>query len=422
MIMRLLAVAFIFICTSIAWGILGGAIVSRTNSSDEHLRSRVQSAWGAPQIQSAPLAEYWVSVPTRSVIYDKNGKEKETVENARRENHIFSPVSSNVAVDLNLEYRQKGLLWYSTYKVGFQGDYGFKNPDSVARTVYVRWKLPAAQTIYDGLQFTVDGRTIEPVIEAEKASVNMTLAPLEAVKLRVRYRSQGLDSWSYSFGENVSSVRDFHLRMATDFKDIDFPDNTLSPTQKRRAGSGWQLDWNYNNLLSGYRIAMAMPAKLQPGPLASEISFFAPVSLFFFFFAIFILTVTRDIELHPMNYFFLAAAFFAFHLLLAYLVDHLDLYLSFAIASVVSVLLVVTYLRIVIGARFALREAALAQSIYLVLFSFAFFFRGYTGLSITIGAILTLFLAMQMTGKLRWAEKFGAARTGGVPPPLPANK
>jgi len=124
--------------------------------------------------------------------------------------------------------------------------------------------------------------------------------------------------------------------------------------------------------------------------------------------------------LHPMNYFFLAAAFFAFHLLLAYLVDHLDLYLSFAIASIVSVLLVVTYLRIVIGTRFALREAALAQSIYLVLFSFAFFFRGYTGLSVTIGAILTLFLAMQMTGKIRWAEKFKSAAAGSVPPwPIP---
>src|SRR6185369_9337875 len=227
--------------------------------------------------------------------------------------------------------------WYSTYKVGFQGDYYFKNPDSVARAVYVSLKLPAAQAIYDGLQFSIDGRTIQPVIEAEKASVNLALAPLEAVKLRVSYRSQGLDSWSYSFGENVNSVQNFHLRMATDFKDIDFPDNTLSPSEKRRDGRGWQLDWNYKNLLSGYRIAMAMPAKLQPGPLASEISFFAPVSLFFFFFAIFILTVTRDIELHPMNYFFLAAAFFAFHLLLAYLVDHLDLYLSFAIASVVSV-------------------------------------------------------------------------------------
>ena len=116
-----------------------------------------------------------------------------------------------------------------------------------------------------------------------------------------------------------------------------------------------------------------------------------------------------------MNYFFLAAAFFAFHLLLAYLVDHFDLYLSFVLASVVSVLLVVTYLQIVVGTRFALREAALVQTVYLVLFSFAFFFRGYTGLSVTVGAILTLFVAMQMTGKVRWAEKFGSAG----PPPLP---
>ena len=404
MIKRLLAVAFIFVCTSVAWAILAGTIEMRTHSSDEHLRGRVQSVWGAPQVQYAPLGEYWTQTANRSYP----------------ESHALVPASSDVAVNLNLEYRQKGLLWYSTYKVGFQGDYEFKNPDSVARAVYVSLKLPAAQAIYDGLKFSVDGRTIQPVIEAEKASVNLALAPLEAVKLRVGYRSQGLDSWSYSFGEDVNSVRNFHLRMATDFKDIDFPDNTLSPTEKRRAGPGWQLDWNYNNLLSGYRIAMSMPAKLQPGPLASEISFFAPVSLFFFFFVVFILTITRDIELHPMNYFFLAAAFFAFHLLLAYLVDHLDLYLSFIVASVVSVLLVVTYLRIVVGTRFALREAALAQSIYLVLFSFAFFFRGYTGLSITIGAILTLFVAMQMTGKVHWAEKFTSARPGSVPPwPIP---
>lgn len=420
MIKRLVAIAFLFVCTSIAWGILAGTIDRRTNSSDERLRSRVQSAWGAPQTQFAPLAEYRVSIPTRSVIYDESGKEKETVEKTKQENHAISPAASDVSVDLNLQYRQKGLLWYSTYKVGFQGDYEFKNPDTAARTIYVSLKLPAAQAIYDGLQFTVDGRIVESAITGEKASVSMTLTPLQAVKLRVRYRSQGLDSWSYSFGENVNSVQNFHLRMATDFEDIDFPGNTLSPTEKQRSGRGWQLDWRYQNLLSGYRIAMAMPAKLQPGPLASEISTFAPVSLFFFFFVVFILTITRDIELHPMNYFFLAAAFFAFHLLLAYLVDHLDLYLSFTLASVVSVLLVVTYLRIVVGTRFALREAALAQIIYLVLFSFAFFFRGYTGLSITVGAILTLFVAMQMTGKVRWAEKFTAARPGSLPPwPIP---
>jgi len=44
--------------------------------------------------------------------------------------------------------------------------------------------------------------------------------------------------------------------------------------------------------------------------------------------------------------------------------------------------------------------------IYLVLFSYAFFFEGFTGLAITIGAILTLFVVMQMTGRIQWTEKF----------------
>jgi inner membrane protein involved in colicin E2 resistance len=149
-----------------------------------------------------------------------------------------------------------------------------------------------------------------------------------------------------------------------------------------------------------------MPQKLQPGPLAGRISYFAPVPLFFFFFLVFILSTLRGIDLHPMNYFFLACAFFAFHLLLAYLCDHVSIHAGFAISSAVSILLVVTYLRLVVNLRFAVVEAGLAQLMYLVLFSYAFFFEGFTGLAITIGAILTLFVVMQMTGRIQWTEKF----------------
>ena len=151
---------------------------------------------------------------------------------------------------------------------------------------------------------------------------------------------------------------------------------------------------------------MDMPQKLQPGPLAGQIAYFAPVSLLFFFAVLFIIVTIRGIDLHPMNYAFLAAAFFAFHLLLAYLVDHISIHLSFIIASMVSVGLVVSYLRLVIGPDFAFREAAVAQFIYLVLFSYAFFFKGFTGLTITIGSIITLFVAMQLTGRIRWSELF----------------
>jgi hypothetical protein len=73
---------------------------------------------------------------------------------------------------------------------------------------------------------------------------------------------------------------------------------------------------------------------------------------------------------------------------------------------VVSIFLVVSYLRLVLGIRFAAVEAALAQLVYLVFFSYAFFFKGFTGLTVTVIAIITLFIVMQMTGKVDWNEKF----------------
>jgi inner membrane protein involved in colicin E2 resistance len=109
-----------------------------------------------------------------------------------------------------------------------------------------------------------------------------------------------------------------------------------------------------------------------------------------------------------MHYFFLAAAFFAFHLLLAYLADHISIHAAFAICSAVSIFLVVSYLRIVVNATFAWREAALAQFVYLVLFSYAFFFQGFTGLAITIGAIISLFAAMQVTARIDWGREEAA--------------
>src|ERR1051325_3962613 len=145
--------------------------------------------------------------------------------------------------------------------------------------------------------------------------------------------------------------------MRTNFADIDFADDMLSPTAKQRTPDGWELTWRYSSLVSGFQIGMTMPDKLQPGPLAGEISYFAPVSLFFFFFLMFIITTLRNIDLHPMNYFFLATAFFAFHLLLAYLVDHISIHAAMVIASVVSVTLVVSYLRLVVGIRFAALDA-----------------------------------------------------------------
>jgi inner membrane protein involved in colicin E2 resistance len=417
MVKRLFAIVFIFGCTSLGWMILGATIWNRTNSAGARTRGSVQSIWGTAQTQMAPRAEFTVAVPYQEAIEEKGVKR--IVEKTRDQVYTLRPASSDVAAGVNLAHRQKGLLWYSTYEVIFRGDYEFTNRDAVMRKLTVTLPFPASKAMYDDLQFLVSGEPANVATGEAGASVDTGVDAHQTVKVHVAYKSQGLDSWRYGFGPDVNQVANFHLRLTTNFKDIDFPDNSLAPSEKREFGDGWILDWNYKNLLSGYQIALIMPDKLQPGPLAAEISCFAPVSLFFFFFVLFLITTLRSLELHPMNYFFLAGAFFAFHLLLAYLVDHVDIRLAFAVASAVSVFLVVTYLRVVIGAQFAIREAALAQFLYLVLFSFAFFFKGFTGLAVTIGSIVTLFVAMQMTGGIRWSDRFGVPDGGAMPPPLP---
>jgi hypothetical protein len=410
---QILALTFIFICTTIAWMILGATIFSRTYGSNEQLQGHVASTWGTAQEQSPPTATFTVTEPTTSTTVE-NGKLVVHHDTARRQVPLALE-ASRVHVAFHLDPRQKGLLWYSTYGVEFTGDYTFRNGGAEAHTVDFRLKFPAQKALYDNLQMKINGQPVALAID-DQGTVGQATVPAGApAVLHVAYASQGLDSWRYQLGDNIAQARDFLLVMQTNFRDIDFADDTLSPTSKALVPGGWQLTWQYSNLVSGFQIGMTMPGKLQPGLLAGEISYAAPVSLFFFFFLIFLITTLRNIDLHPLNYFFLATAFFAFHLLLAYLVDHISIHAAMVIASVVSVGLVVSYLRLVVGMRFAALEAGTAQLIYLVLFSYAFFWKGFTGLAITVIAIITLFVVMQATGRIRWSERF-AARTASLRP------
>ena len=219
-----------------------------------------------------------------------------------------------------------------------------------------------------------------------------------------------MDSWSYQPAEGVASIDDFEVTMTTDFDEIDFPGYSMSPSSKTKTDAGSSLGWSFKQASTGYKIGMVMPKRIQPGELASSLAFSAPISLLFFFLMIWVLATLRGIDIHPINYFFLGSAFFAFHLLFSYSVDHLTVVPAFALASAVSILLVVTYLRLVVSNRFAFVEAALAQLVYLIGFSLAHFWDGFTGLTVTCLSILTLFILMQLTGRIRWTETLAGRR------------
>src|SRR5882757_3078679 len=158
MIRRIAPIVFIFFCTTIAWVILGSTIYTRTGSSNEHLEGRVASTWGTVQEQSPPTASY-KTTGVSGVTFQEDGRTVIRQENVER--MIPLPLdSSRVDVNLQLDHRQKGLLWYSTYIVDFKGVYGFRNNSAEIRTIQFGLPFPAEHAIYDGLVMEVDGHSL----------------------------------------------------------------------------------------------------------------------------------------------------------------------------------------------------------------------------------------------------------------------
>jgi inner membrane protein involved in colicin E2 resistance len=422
---RLFAIILIYVATSIAWMILAGATNYRSENTYNDLltgsregaegRASIQQLWGSPQVQLAP--KVWTSHIEKTKTTNSKGKV------VWQENQVTDPVvlsQSRLNVGFDLEPRQKGLLWYATYKLKFSGEYKFINEFSGDRHFAVKFPFPDSQTAYNNVIMRMNGKRVQPGGDLSQGMItHLDLKPGETADFQVSYGSQGLDTWHYKFNEDgsVSSVRNFEANVTTNTKEIDFPENCISPTHKAFTANGYNLTWKYGDLISGANLGISMPHKLNPGPFASRLSFFAPVSLLFFFAVLLIVGAVKRIKLHPMHYVMLAAAFFAFHLLFSYLVDHVSPFSAFLVSSAVSMILTISYLRLAVDWKFALFTGGLWQFVFLVLFAYAFFFEGYTGLTITIGAIVTLAALMQMTGRVNWEEALSG--NNGTKPPTP---
>src|ERR1700722_11678360 len=143
MLVRLGGVAFVLGAATIGWFILGATIGIRTGASDLSQRDQLAAIWGAEQVQPAPGFAYETSLP------DKKGHPIRVVRAA-------APASSRLDVDLVLDPRQKGLLWYNTYAVRFGATYRIVNPGPAAH-LNVAFVFPSDSATYDDFTLDVDG-------------------------------------------------------------------------------------------------------------------------------------------------------------------------------------------------------------------------------------------------------------------------
>lgn len=427
--LRILAIGLVFTSASLGWLVLGKTVQNRTDSLDESLSAEMASLWGPKVlVQTSPWSA-WLDCDRR----DDAGS--------------AGPTASTISAEMSHQDRYKGLLWFSAYKVDFRGEYrlaaspaqagGAGEPEGATNDGVFIFPLPDGASTYHALSAEVDGK---PVPLGNKASGRLVIPIDRSVEhvVTVHYITGGQNAWVYSpggfphmetqddklvvaAGENLRELTGFSLTARTDFTNIDYPRGTLSPTTPAASEGKWtQAVWQADNLITRQSIGIAMPRRANAGPIVSRMSLFAPVSLAFFFTVLLALVVLKSIPLHPMHLLFVAAGFFAFHILLSYLADIMSIQPAFWVSAAVSVLLVVTYLRLVVGVKFAVVYAGAAQLVYLVGFSYAFFWTGRTGLTVTICAVVTLFVLMQATGKLDWQKVFDSKQPlRSMPPKIP---
>lgn len=373
----------IFFIGVAGWNILGSTSEFRSGNFYSSMDVAVQNLWGAAIDQKVPVLS--VNIP------------------GTKNKRILLPESNQVLVNIDLEQRKKGLIWYPTYQVNLKAKYTVKNTDAVAQNIRLYFPLPSEDATYDHFSFLIDDE-IKNIDLNTKEGIHQ-LIEVQSGQTRsfsIEYKTRGLREWKYQLvGEN-GRVRNLDMLIKTNFDQVDYPDGSLSPMSVKTKNNITSLKWQAEDLITRQNIGLIMPEKINPGPLSARMSFFAPVCLLFFFVLISALSVIKNINIHPMHYLFVTAGFFAFHLLFAYLVDVINVHLAFWISSVVSIALVIFYLRSALGENFPWKIAAAGQMFYLVLFSYSFFIKGMTGLTVTIGSILTLAVLMLLTAKMDW--------------------
>ncbi|MCB9689890.1 MAG: hypothetical protein H6735_32925, partial [Alphaproteobacteria bacterium] len=167
-IARAAALAVILAASTMAWWILAGTMQYRTDQQEQQLAMAVAELWGQPMTQTAPTLALarrtWVNQD--ETLYGADGMplrdEQGAVRTRTKRVEVassvpVSPSSSDLDVDLALDQRRKGLLWFSLYDVDFSGEWSWTNPSDQAETLMVTFTFPIADAIYDDVAFTVDG-------------------------------------------------------------------------------------------------------------------------------------------------------------------------------------------------------------------------------------------------------------------------
>ena len=176
-------------------------ITDRHGFANSELRESVLDRWGAPIDQPAP-----------SVRYVQSGSVFNTL-------HTLALDRQEIVLDAAMNYRKRGLVYFSGFEFEFRGRYTASNPESHDIDVVFVFPIHAERNriLLSDLYFAVNGEPSEIALAdgTDKLVWTGRLAPDEAADFEIAFTGRGLDLFTYRMDPAVPA-RNFSLHIRID--------------------------------------------------------------------------------------------------------------------------------------------------------------------------------------------------------------
>jgi hypothetical protein len=360
-------------------GVLVARITDRRGFADGELHRDVMERWGAPIQQSMPSVRF---VPTGTVF-----KSLEPLPMTRQE----------VVVDAAMNYRKRGLVYFSGFDLGFIGDFDTENPFD--RDVDVAFVFPVSleknKVLLSGLSFTVNGVAAPVELGRNGDALLWTgrLRPAEKLHFRVAFKGRGLDAFTYRMDPG-SAVRNVNLTVNVRGGDnFDYADGVVPASTVERRGDAVRLGWRFDSLESGIPIGVVLPSEKSFDSIIAVFVGRSWAGFLLFFVGLVALCLHHRRPPRIFESYLFASAYALFFVLVAYLAAYLHFYAAWILALVVTAGLLCGY-AVLLLPRGAWKPVAGLVVGCLGVPTLAVILQGYTGLIYTVEALALVAAAM----------------------------
>lgn len=370
----------LFIITFAVW-VIASQVSSRTDFASTELAQDVESRWGAPVEQAAPSLR---AVQSGTVFTE------------------LAPLAlsqQQVAVAATMNYRKRGLAYFSGFDFTFEGTYVAENPQPYAIDVAFVFPIEVdkSQVLLSELAFVVDGApsSLDLGERGDRLVWTGRLPVGGKTQFHIRYRARGLESFVYRL-DPALQARNVTLNIDVIGGDnIDYPPYVLAASGRGGGDGHATLEWKYPSLESGVAMGVILPSVKKYDELMSTMAFRAVVPGAVFLLGLSLLSLRHRRKLLVWETYVAAAAFGFTSVLLAYLGAFLHFLAAWGVTMIAMGAAVVLYVsRLFPQERVHWLVGAWVAT--QVLPTLAVLLPGYTGLLYTLEILAGLLVVMTL--------------------------